>query len=78
MTWVHGGIADRVDLDRDVVLVFDRYPEPVFVVGRFVALRGNLVFATTQAANDRLQALGFNPLNPSFWNYYPTEKTANV
>jgi hypothetical protein len=75
MTWVRGGIADRVDVDRDVVLVFDRNPEPFFVVGRFTVLRGNLVFATTQAAQIKLHTLGFDPLNPDFWNYYPKEKS---
>ena len=75
MTWVRGGIADRVDVDRDVVLVFDRNPEPFFVVGRFTVLRGNLVFATTQAAPTKLHTLGFDPLNPDFWNYYPKEKS---
>lgn len=75
MTWVREGIVDRVDLDRDVVLVFDRNPEPFFVVGRFTVLRGNLVFATTQAAQAKLHTLGFDPLNPDFWNYYPKEKS---
>lgn len=58
------------ELGDDLVLLWELPTGPVFVVGRFTKIRGQLCFAATQDDNRRLQTLGLDPFRPQFWTYY--------